>query len=136
MQDKKRFFDQLGDDMEKAAKKNDRKNKKLKGDKKGKSYFDDDPFDTPKKKKKKNDKDKKSDKKKKEKNKETEYEDFKKPKKNKKHSDWDPSENQYEGIGSGNLSKKILKQIKSKDLKEAFKRDKVLIDERKFWTKE
>lgn len=131
--DKKEFFDQLGEDMEKAAKKNDKKQKeKMKGAKKN-QFFDQDLFDNPKKKKSKKDYDKKKKNKDKDKRK---AKDFKKSKKEKEINDWDPSENRYEGIGSGNLSKKILKQIKSKDLKEAFKRDKVLIDERKFWTKD
>ena len=39
-------------------------------------------------------------------------------------------------LGSGKLAKKVLKTIKSKELQESFKKDKVLIDNKKFWTKD
>ena len=37
-------------------------------------------------------------------------------------------------IGDGKISKKVLKGIKSRELREQFKKQKVLIDNKKFWS--
>ena len=49
----------------------------------------------------------------------------------------------YQGLEEGTehkmdskFAKKVLKSIKSKSLRESFEHDKVLIDNRKFWTKD
>lgn len=105
--DTKKYFEDLDSDMIKAAKKNEKKKKK------DKNPFDD--IEKPSKKKKK-----KSDKKDKKKKKE-----------------------KYQGLVEGTehkmdskFAKKILKSIKSKALRESFEHDKVLIDNRKFWSKD
>ena len=86
--------------------------------------FDDIEKPSKKKKKKSNKKDK---------NKKLSSE--KKPKKKKKEK--------YQGLEEGTehkmdskFAKKVLKSIKSKSLRESFEHDKVLIDNRKFWTKD
>lgn len=121
--DKREFFAQLDEEMKRAAKKNDEKEKQ-----KMNKYFEDDLFDGKKSKSKHKDKDKKSkkdkDKKKKKKN---------QPKKSKEKEKVDKS-NIPQGIGNGKISKKIMKQIHNKELREAFKNDRVLIDNKKFWT--
>lgn len=121
--DKKTLFSELDDDIKKHAKKNDKKKK----DKK-KKLNSKDPFgygfnpDDFNKKKKKNSEDKKKDKKSDKKHKEKKIQ----------------PENDYQKVdlGSGKLAKKVLKTIKSKELQESFKKDKVLIDSKKFWTKD
>ena len=120
--DKNKFFDELDDVVKKAAKKNDKKKEK-KLDKK-------DPFNygfdleniKSKKNKKKNvsDKDKSKKKEKKEKTKKIK-----------------PDQDKTEiSLGDGKFAKKVLKQLRSKELQESFKHDKVLIDTKKFWTKD
>lgn len=123
--DKKTLFSELDDDIKKHAKKNDKKKKDKKKKLNSKDPFgygfNPDDFNK-KKKKKKNSEDKKKDKKSDKKHKEKKIQ----------------PENDYQKVdlGSGKLAKKVLKSIKSKELQESFKKDKVLIDSKKFWTKD
>lgn len=121
--DKKKLFSELDEDIKKHAKKNDKK-KKLKKDSKDPFGYGFNPDDFDKKKKKK-DTDKKKDKKSDKESKE------KKDKKVKPEKDY-----QKVTLGDSKLAKKVLKKIKSKELQESFKKDKVLIDTKKFWTKD
>ena len=116
--DTKKYFEDLDSDMIKAAKKNEKKKRK------DKNPFDDLEKPSKKKKKKSNKKDKGK-----------KLSSEKKPKKKKKEK--------YQGLVEGTehkmdskFAKKILKSIKSKALRESFEHDKVLIDNRKFWTKD
>ena len=122
--DKKTLFSELDKDIKKHAKKNDKKHKEKKGKIKSNDPFGYgfDPDDFNKKKKKDKNKEKDSDKKKDKKH---------KVKKIKPESDYTKVD-----LGSGKLAKKVLKTIKSKELQESFKKDKVLIDNKKFWTKD
>lgn len=125
--DKKKFFADLDEDIGKHAKKNDKKkmkNKKLDKDDPFGYGFDPDDF----KKKKKKDKDKKKG------SSDNKFKDKKKKDKTKKIKP--ESDKLKVELGDSKFSKKILKQIKSKELQESFKKDKVLIDTKKFWTKD
>ena len=92
-------------------------------DKKNPFGYDFDPseFDKKSKKHKKKDKDKKE-----------------KPKEKKqsksKNDDYAPDDKPFV-FGNSKIGKKILKEIKSKSLRNNFKTDKKLIDEKKFWSK-
>lgn len=123
--DKKKFFADLDDDITNHAKKNDKKKKQDKKlDKADPFGYDFDPKDFKKKKKK--DKDKR---------KESSDNKFKDKKKKVKKIKPDTDKVKVE-LGDSKFSRKILKQIKSKELQESFKKDKVLIDTKKFWTKD
>lgn len=127
--DKKTLFSQLDDEMKKSAKKNDKKEKKKKKVTKDDAFgFGFDPKDFEKKKKKKKSKDK--DKKKKDKK--------DKPKKEKKEK-YVPlgHDGDYESLKpDSKISKLIMKEIRNKALKEDFKHDRVLINSKKFWSKD
>lgn len=119
--DKKTLFSQLDDDVEKVSKKNKSKKKKL--DKKDPFGYGFDPDDFKKKSKKKKKKnDKKSSKDKDKKN---------TPKKIKPDKPDKP-----QGLGDSKLAKKVLKELRSKELQQSFKKDKVLIDNKKFWSRD
>lgn len=129
--DKKKFFADLDEDISKHAKKNDKKKmKKSKLDKDDPFGYGFDPDDFKKKKKKqKKDKDKKA--------KKHSSDDTFNDKKKEKTKKIKPYSDKLEvELGDSKFSKKILKQIKSKELQESFKKDKVLIDTKKFWTKD
>ena len=114
----KDFFSQLDDDTIKSAKKKDKKDKKSKKVNKNNPFGYD--FDPNGFKKKKN-KDKKNKKK---------LCDEKPEKKKKSDKDEDKT------IGNSKISKKVLKGIKSHELREQFRKQKVLIDNKKFWSKD
>ena len=129
--DTKDFFSQLDEDTIKKAKKKDKKDKKKKKDKDPFGY----DFDTKKSDKKKHKKkefdDTNSKKDKKKKN--DKYKDSfdKKDKKDKKKK-----KDKESMLGDSTISKKVLKGIKSNELREQFKKQKVLIDNKKFWNKD
>ena len=127
--DTKDFFSQLDEDTIKKAKKKDKKDKKKKKDKDPFGYdFDTKKSDKKKHKKKEfDDTNSKKDKKKKKKNKHEGSFD-KKDKKKKKDKE--------SMLGDSTISKKVLKGIKSNELREQFKKQKVLIDNKKFWNKD
>lgn len=126
--DTKDFFSQLDEDTIKKAKKKDKKDKKKKKDKDPFGYDFDTKKSDKKKHKKKNSDDINSKKdKKKKKNKYTDSSD-KKDKKKKKDKE--------SMLGNSTISKKVLKGIKSNELREQFKKQKVLIDNKKFWNKD
>ena len=129
--DKKVLFSELDDEMKKSAKKNDKKEKKHKKLSKHDSFgygFDPDKLDKKKKKKKsKKDKDDKY----------IKEETHKKKHKEKKEK---PEPLSPEGdcinLNNSKLAKKIMKAIRSKELQEDIKHDKVLIDNKKFWSRD
>lgn len=116
--DTKKYFEDLDKDMIKAAKKNEKKNKK------DKNPFDDIEKPSKKKKKKSNKKDK-----------DKKLSSEKKAKKKKKEK-YQGLEEGTEYKMDGKFAKKLIKSIKSESLRESFKHDKVLIDNKKFWTKD
>ena len=122
----KDFFSQLDDDTIKSAKKKDKKDKKSKKVNKNNPFgYDFDPtYFKQKKNKDKKDKKKLCDENPKKKNKDKE----------KKHKKSDKDEDKT--IGNSKISKKVLKGIKSHELREQFRKQKVLIDNKKFWSKD
>lgn len=126
--DTKDFFSQLDEDTIKEAKKKDKKDKKKKKDTDPFGY----DFDTKKSDKKKH--------KKKEFDDTNSKKDKKKKKKNKHEGSFDKKDKKKKDeesmLGDSKISKKVLKGIKSNELREQFKRQKVLIDNKKFWNKD
>ena len=122
----KNLFAELDKDIIKSASKKDKKEKKKKKLNKSDPFgynFDPDEFD--KKKKKKNKKSEQDDSSKKD----------KKKKKDKSDLGFCNTEKK-KALSDSKFSKKLLGSIKSSELKEAFKKQKVLIDNKKFWTKD
>lgn len=114
----KDFFSQLDEETVKKASKKEKEEKKKKSKKDPFGYdFDPKDFDKKKKKKKSKDKDKDS-----------------KSKKDKKKSNEKKPEKDVKN--DGKVAKKILSGIKSPALREQFKQQQVLIDNKKFWTKD
>ena len=119
--DTKDFFSQLDEETVKEVSKKEKEEKKKKKSKKDPFGYDFDPDDFDKKKKKKKSKDKNKDK-------------ASNSKKDKKKSKEKKPEKEVPN--DGKVAKKILSGIKSPALREQFKKQKVLIDNKKFWTKD
>ena len=118
--DSKEFFSQLDEETIKKASKKEKEEKKSKKDPFGYDFNPDD-FDKKKKKNKKKSKDKDED---------------SKSKKDKKKSKEKKEKPEKDIPNDGKVAKKILSGIKSPALREQFKKQKVLIDNKKFWTKD
>ena len=121
--DSKEFFSQLDEETIKKASKKEKEEKKKKKNKKDPFGYDFNPddFDKKKKKNKKKSKDKDED---------------SKSKKDKKKSKEKKEKPEKDIPNDGKVAKKILSGIKSPALREQFKKQKVLIDNKKFWTKD
>ena len=119
--DSKEFFSQLDEETIKKASKKEKEKKKKKKSKKDPFGYDFNPDDFDKKKKKKKSKDKDED---------------SKSKKDKKKSKEKKEKPEKDISNDGKVAKKILSGIKSPALREQFKKQKVLIDNKKFWTKD
>lgn len=119
--DTKDFFSQLDEETVKEVSKKEKEEKKKKKSKKDPFGYDFDPDDFDKKKKKKKSKDKNKDK-------------VSNSKKDKKKSKEKKPEKEVPN--DGKVAKKILSGIKSPEIREQFKQQKILIDNKKFWTKD
>lgn len=117
------LFSQLDADLTQHEKKRKDKHTNLKKDDPFGYGFDVNMLD---KKSKKNKKKKKDDKSNKKKNKD-------KPKKIKKLTP--DKEETVVSLGDSKFARKVLKELRSKELQNNFKNDKILIDKRKFWTR-
>ena len=122
----KNLFAELDKDIIKSASKKDKKEKKKKKLNKSDPFgynFDPDEFDKKKKKK----------------NKKSEQDDSSKKDKKKKKDESDLgfcNSEKKKALSDSKFSKKLLSSIKSSELKEAFKKQKNLLDDKKFWSRD